>query len=128
MTNYFHSVEQIPSEASFDAILVLGGGVPEDIRKPPIYTRERCKAASEVYHRHQSQSSSDAPPRILTLSAGTAHLPQALSADGLPIWESTASAAYLIHDLDVKPQDLFAETTSYDDDFKVKSFLSRRNN
>mmetsp|Transcript_14974 Transcript_14974/g.22672 ORF Transcript_14974/g.22672 Transcript_14974/m.22672 type:complete len:310 (+) Transcript_14974:60-989(+) len=115
MSNYFHSAEQIPAGTVFDAILVLGGGVPEDIRKPPIYTQERCRAASEVYHRLQNQAqSSGAPPKILTLSAGTAHLPQALSADGLPIWESTASAAYLIHELDVPPQDLFAETTSYD--------------
>jgi hypothetical protein len=66
---------------------------------------------------------------ILCLSAGTAHLPQLLSADGLPIWESTACAAYLakrygpdsssssgtndahmmIHNLKVH-----VETTSYD--------------
>ena len=111
--NYFHSADQIPKDARFDVIIVLGGGVPEDIRTPPIYTQERCKAASEVY-KSLSLPALPPPPKILTLSAGTAHLPQALSADGLPIWESTASAAYLIHELGVPPQDLFAETTSYD--------------
>ncbi len=118
--NYFHSVGQIPTDTTFDAILVLGGGVPEDIRTPPIYTQERCKVASEVYKALSlpsgsvSSPSSRPPPKILTLSAGTAHLPQALSTDGLPIWESTASAAYLIHELGIPSQDLFVETTSYD--------------
>jgi vancomycin permeability regulator SanA len=106
--NYFQSIKSIPKDLKFDAILVLGGGVPEDISNPPSYTKERCKLASSIY------SSSKPKPKILTLSAGTAHLPQALSADGLPIWEATASAAYLIKHLNVKPSDVFAETTSYD--------------
>ncbi len=110
--NYFHTISSIPSHISFDAILVLGGGVPEDIKNPPIYTQERCKAASQVYH--NAIKSKQDPPKVLTLSAGTAHLPQALSFDGLPIWESTASSAYLIHTLEVKPEDVYAETTSYD--------------
>lgn len=111
-SNYFQSVESIPNDLTFDAILVLGGGVPEDINNPPSYTKERCNLASQVYF--SSSSSSSLRPKIITLSAGTAHLPQALSADGLPIWESTASAAYLIHKLNVDPKDIFAETTSYD--------------
>lgn len=106
--NFFQSVESIPNDLSFDAILVLGGGVPEDINNPPIYTKIRCKLASQLY------SSSSPRPKILTLSAGTAHLPQRLSADGLPIWESTASTSYLINQLNVKPSDVYAETTSYD--------------
>ncbi len=107
-TKYFQSIKSIPKELIFDAILVLGGGVPEDISNPPSYTKERCKLAASIY------SSSIPKPKILTLSAGTAHLPQALSADGLPIWESTASAAYLINHLNVKSSDVFSETTSYD--------------
>ena len=117
--NSFESISSIPSNLSFDAILVLGGGVPEDITNPPSYTKERCKAASEIYHKTKSSSSKNndlhqQKTKILTLSAGTAHLPQALSSDGLPIWESTASAAYLIHELNVNPKDVYAETTSYD--------------
>lgn len=100
-TKYFQSIKSIPKELIFDAILVLGGGVPEDISNPPTYTKERCKLAASIY------SSSIPKPKILTLSAGTAHLPQALSADGLPIWESTASAAYLINHLNVKSSDVF---------------------
>lgn len=110
--DYFQSVESIPNDLAFDAILVLGGGVPEDINNPPSYTKERCNFASQVYFSSSSPPSSR--PKIITLSAGTAHLPQALSADGLPIWESAASAAYLIHKLNVNPKDIFAETTSYD--------------
>ncbi len=113
-TNYFHSLSSIPSDLSFDAIIVLGGGVPEDIKNPPIYTKERCDAASQIYHKQKDNDSSSSAPKILTLSAGTAHLPQALSADGLPIWESTSSSAYLIHTLNVQPEDVYAETTSYD--------------
>ena len=127
ITNSFESISSIPSNLSFDAILVLGGGVPEDIINPPSYTKERCKAASEIYHKTSSPTNSsnghhehnkngqrEQTTKILTLSAGTAHLPQALSSDGLPIWESTASAAYLIHELNVNPKDVYAETTSYD--------------
>jgi hypothetical protein len=50
---------------------------------------------------------------ILCLSAGTAHLPQALSADGLPIWEATACAGYLEKQHGMT-KNVFVETTSYD--------------
>ena len=67
-----------------------------------------------------SSSISSTSPRastlpLLCLSAGTAHLPQLLAADGLPIWESTACAAYLIeHDPTIDPRNIYVETTSYD--------------
>lgn len=70
---------------------------------------------------------------ILCLSAGTAHLPQLLSADGLPIWESTACAAYILSTannnnnssdnnstatktktIDIPPESIYVETSSYD--------------
>jgi hypothetical protein len=118
---HFDSIQSIPKDLTFDAILVLGGGVPANITSPPAYTKERCKLASQIYssslvqeEQHQHQQHIPHPPKILTLSAGTAHLPQALSADGLPIWESTSSAAFLIHELNVNPSDVYAETTSYD--------------
>eukprot|EP00591_Stephanopyxis_turris_P002501 CAMPEP_0195513792 /NCGR_PEP_ID=MMETSP0794_2-20130614/5364_1 /TAXON_ID=515487 /ORGANISM="Stephanopyxis turris, Strain CCMP 815" /LENGTH=255 /DNA_ID=CAMNT_0040641893 /DNA_START=250 /DNA_END=1017 /DNA_ORIENTATION=- len=61
---------------------------------------------------HESSASS---PVILCLSAGTAHLPQLMSAhDGLPVWESTASAAYLLETRNVPKSHVYAETTSYD--------------
>eukprot|EP00978_Attheya_sp_CCMP212_P016191 scaffold42226_cov45-Attheya_sp.AAC.4 len=93
---------------SFDAIFVLGGGVPSAPDKPPFYVEKRCDAAAQVYQ--QSQKS----PAILCLSAGTAHMPQLLSVDGLPVWESTSSATYLLDKLNIPPKDVFVETTSYD--------------
>jgi uncharacterized SAM-binding protein YcdF (DUF218 family) len=50
---------------------------------------------------------------ILCLSAGSAHVPQLMSADGLPIRESTSSAAYLkkAHGME---SNVYVETTSYD--------------
>jgi hypothetical protein len=69
---------------------------------------KRCDAAAQVYQ--QSQKA----PAILCLSAGTAHMPQLLSVDGLPVWESTSSATYLLDKLNIPPKDVFVETTSYD--------------
>lgn len=50
---------------------------------------------------------------ILCLSAGTAHLPQLLSSDGLPIWESTACAGYLQEKYGLS-ENVYVETVSYD--------------
>ena len=44
-------------------------------------------------------------------------MPQLLSSDGLPVWESTASAAYIMDQYSkdqIPPSKIFAETTSYD--------------
>ena len=96
---------QVPS--AIDAIFVLGGGVPSSLYEPPIYVQQRCDDAAAI----RQKLGQDTP--ILTLSAGTAHLPQALTKLGLPIWESTASAAYLQkkHNLE---KNMYVETTSYD--------------
>eukprot|EP00979_Chaetoceros_neogracilis_P011837 scaffold3003_cov267-Chaetoceros_neogracile.AAC.2 len=108
--NWFKSPDEIPPsiKENIDAIIVLGGGVPDTVNDPPIYTKARCKYAAQVYHDASKR------PKILALSAGTAHLPQLLSSDGLPIWESTASASYLMKELNVSSGDVFVETTSYD--------------
>ena len=110
----FESPQEIPLSIieNLDAILILGGGVPESIDHPPAYVERRCDdAVSIVQKRRKSRRRNDIP--ILCLSAGTAHLPQLLGADGLPIWESTASAAYLSkrHGLS---KNVYVETTSYD--------------
>jgi hypothetical protein len=114
----FTTVKEIPDEvvAKLHAIVVLGGGVPLSPKEPPIYVIERCKDAAQIFHRHAllDESSHKSDLNIITLSAGTAHLPQLLSLDGLPVWESTASASYLMTELGVPKQYLFAETTSYD--------------
>lgn len=119
MNSLYKEPSEIPSAVKndLDAIIVLGGGVPESVNDPPIYTKARCQAAAQVYQSlaiHGNGTNNRKPPKILALSAGTAHLPQLLSADGLPIWESTASASYLMNELQVPAEDLYVETTSYD--------------
>ena len=115
-----------------DAILVLGGGRPLNATAPPLYVQRRCDDAAAVRQRHatlwqQSNARRRRPYKplpILCLSAGTAHLPQFLSADGLPVWESTACAGYLRDqygydaNLDISSSSslptVLVETVSYD--------------
>jgi len=136
----FETVEEIPTDLllRLDAILVLGGGVPTSIDAPPVYVQRRCDDAAQVVQRSRELGSStttvqslsggdggagttsrkrfqrhrkrDLP--ILCLSAGTKHLPQLVSVDGLPVWESTACAAYL--DKKHHIRHVYVETTSYD--------------
>ena len=91
----------------FDAILVLGGGVPLAPRKQLPFVAARCQAAAAVWRAASTK------PKILCLSAGTAHCPQLLDARGSVVFEATASAAELI-DAGVDEQDVFVETTSFD--------------
>jgi len=95
---------------SIDVILLLGGGVPISPIEPPVYVQRRCDVVAEIMnismHHH---------PSVICLSAGTAHVPQYIH-EGLPLWESTASAAYLINhkQYPIDPSYVYAETTSYD--------------
>ena len=90
-----------------DAILVLGGGAPPapDAQLP--FVAARCKAAAALWKAAAKK------PKILTLSAGTAHVPQLLDARGSVVFEATASAAVIINE-GVSPEDVFVETTSFD--------------
>ncbi|CAJ1952444.1 unnamed protein product [Cylindrotheca closterium] len=118
---------------NLDVIMVLGGGVPESIDKPPVYVQRRCDDAAKIVGKYaelnglkstaaqeggssniqvRGSSTHEALP-ILCLSAGTAHLPQALSSDGLPIWESTACAGYLQQSYGMS-KNVYVETVSYD--------------
>jgi uncharacterized SAM-binding protein YcdF (DUF218 family) len=118
----FHSPSDIPEKtlARFDAILVLGGGVPQSLEEPPAYVQRRCDDAASVVENRKiiqptkyKKRNATAYLPILCLSAGTAHLPQLMSADGLPIWESTASAAYLQKRYGLV-DNVYVETTSFD--------------
>jgi len=104
----FDSPDDIPMDIidQLDAILVLGGGKPKSINHPPLFVEKRCDDALEVILKRRrnrkrdtinsnNHNHNDELP-ILCLSAGTAHLPQLLSEDGLPIWESTACASYIL--------------------------------
>ena len=106
----------VPAEVAhnLDAIFVLGGGVPSSFTSPPEYVKIRCDAA--VHIARQVLSTRNEMPVILCLSAGTAHLPQLMSDDGLPVWEATSSAAYILDRYgDIITSDkVMVETTSYD--------------
>ena len=115
MDNFYQKPQAIPLEIlkSLDAVLVLGGGVPKTVDEPPIYVQTRCDDAAQVVRMYSQESiSNDSVLPILTLSAGTAHLPQLLSADGVPVWESTSSAAFLQKRHGIV--NIYVETTSYD--------------
>jgi len=92
---------------SVDAILVLGGGRPIKRSLPPPWVTSRCDLAAEAHKKLNS-------PPILTLSAGTAHADQLLNERGLPVWESEASALYLISNHEMPTKKIFMETSSYD--------------
>lgn len=96
-----------------DAVLILGGGVPKSLEEPPVYVQRRCDDAAAIVKRYQEEVNQHYHLPILCLSAGSAHVPQLMSADGLPIWESTSSAAYLkkTHGIEAN---VYVETTSYD--------------
>ncbi|KAL7559295.1 hypothetical protein ACA910_001378 [Epithemia clementina (nom. ined.)] len=122
----YQSVVDIPDSIIFelDAVIVLGGGASKSVESPPIYTQERCDNAAQVvkkrreveafpksgFNKGVNNGSTDLP--VLCLSAGTAHVPQLLAKDGLPVWESTSSASYLQNEHGLS--NLFVETTSYD--------------
>jgi uncharacterized SAM-binding protein YcdF (DUF218 family) len=123
----FYDPSEIPSSLlrSFDVVVILGGGVPISVTHPPKYVERRCDDAIQVAQRYYKEvttitSSPLSRLPLLCLSAGTAHLPQLLSADGLPIWESTACAGYILDQnsdgllSNIDPKDIYVETTSYD--------------
>lgn len=113
MSTMFQNPSDIPPDIlkKLDAVLVLGGGVPKTVDEPPLFVQKRCDDAAEVVRMYSKEDDSVVLP-ILTLSAGTAHLPQLMSDDGAPVWESTSSAAYLNkrHGM----EHVYVETTSFD--------------
>ena len=66
-------------EHDFDTIVVLGGGLPTSADEPPVFVKNRCEAAFRIY-RSRATDPSRVAPVVLTLSAGTAHTPQLLTA------------------------------------------------
>lgn len=94
----------------YDAILILGGGAPPSPREQLPFVIARCQAAAAVRAAHPEGKR----PVMFCLSGGTAHAPQLLSATGLPIWEATVSAAWLMDNCDIPAEALVLETSSYD--------------
>jgi hypothetical protein len=142
----YNSPNEIPIDIinKLDVILVLGGGKPKSIHHPPLYVEKRCDDAIEIISRRRRKTSGYISSNIrrnttnynnelaiLCLSAGTAHLSQLLSLDGLPIWESTACASYILSKMKESKEEednsnlnsnnsnsnypeIYVETTSYD--------------
>lgn len=100
-------ISSLEGVESIDAILVLGGGRPIKRSLPPPWVTSRCDLAAEAHKKLNL-------PPILTLSAGTAHADQLLNDRGLPVWESEASALYLISNHEMPTEKIFMETSSYD--------------
>lgn len=88
--------------ASFDAILVPGGGVRER-GELPLWVQKRLEFAANL----------QTDEYVITLSAGTTHKPPPLDQEGFPIFESVAAARYLIK-CGVDANKVLFETSSYD--------------
>lgn len=88
--------------ATYDAILIPGGGIKDKHQLPP-RVQSRFDRALEI---HQNQY-------IIALSAGTTHKPPPIDNDGFPIFESRVGADYLIKK-GVEPRWILCETASYD--------------
>jgi len=86
----------------FDAILLPGGGVREGGRLPS-WVRRRLDRAIDL-HRGEY---------IIALSAGTPYRPPPLDGEGFPIFESVASARYLVG-AGIPADRILTETCSYD--------------
>lgn len=110
-------------------IIVLGGGPPlPTTLTAPAYVYSRCEAAATIYMHLQEKTkqTNQQLPIVLCLSAGTAHLSQALSQDQashnttspmlpkLPVYESTVSARHLHNDFGIPLSQIVLETASYD--------------
>jgi len=61
---------------SLDAILVLGGGVPLSPNEPPVYVQRRCDVVAKLLNEMREEKQATQLPKIICLSAGTAHMPQ----------------------------------------------------
>eukprot|EP01084_Bolivina_argentea_P300110 517389_1 len=100
-----------------DAIIVCGGGRPSTPSSPPLYVQSRCDISVLLYNHSKQHFGKKNLPKILCVSAGTAHTPLLLhKSTKLPVWESYSSAKYILNKYAsfVERTDVFMETISYD--------------
>jgi len=105
------TAEEIGAKRPPDAIIILGGGRPSTLLNPPSFVKNRCDVAAKIHNKAKAQG---IRVPLVTLSAGTAHASQLLNSHGRPIWEASASAAYMVKEHGVSPKDILMETTSWD--------------
>jgi hypothetical protein len=91
-------------KSSYDAILVLAGGITSDGLVHPWV--ERRLYASYLFYKNINT-------KIICLGGGSYHIPAICNKDGFIIHESTACAEYLIN-LGVYSKDVYKEWSSYD--------------
>ena len=92
----------------WDSIVVLGGGRPSSHKLPPRWVQARCDAAAQVYFAYKNKGKNI---NILSLGGGSAHAPQLLNGRQLPVWESVASAVYLVEKYKINPLEILFETS-----------------
>jgi len=97
----------IDSAASYDAILIPGGGLTLE-GKPSPWVIERLDRAAELY------SELDGKVLLMPLSAGTPHKAPILDDAGFPLYESDAGGRFLIDTHGVAPDHVRAEWQSLD--------------
>eukprot|EP00510_Aplanochytrium_minuta_P006148 CAMPEP_0184016600 /NCGR_PEP_ID=MMETSP0954-20121128/7021_1 /TAXON_ID=627963 /ORGANISM="Aplanochytrium sp, Strain PBS07" /LENGTH=293 /DNA_ID=CAMNT_0026297643 /DNA_START=249 /DNA_END=1130 /DNA_ORIENTATION=- len=108
-----NEVEEV-CEREFDAILILGGGVPMTENLPPPWVQTRADIAGRVYNCIKGRGGETSDLSFVTLSGGSAHAKQLLKENGLPVWESGATARYLIEEVGIPGEKIVIETSSYD--------------
>ena len=91
-----------PPVTSYDAILVLGGGIRDDGELP-----------EHAMRRFDLALARESGEPIAALSAWTAHRPAILDSYGRPLFEATVGARYLV-DRGISPGRIFCETTAHD--------------
>eukprot|EP01102_Stenamoeba_stenopodia_P009285 TRINITY_DN2739_c0_g1_i1.p1 TRINITY_DN2739_c0_g1~~TRINITY_DN2739_c0_g1_i1.p1 ORF type:complete len:256 (-),score=27.06 TRINITY_DN2739_c0_g1_i1:3-770(-) len=84
-------VSTLESSEPFDAILVLGGGPPDEqgILRP--WVEVRAHLATKIYSKHQ-QTFPNNSEVIICLSGGTAHKPNYVDSEGYHVFEATLAA------------------------------------
>eukprot|EP01102_Stenamoeba_stenopodia_P009286 TRINITY_DN2739_c0_g1_i3.p1 TRINITY_DN2739_c0_g1~~TRINITY_DN2739_c0_g1_i3.p1 ORF type:complete len:236 (-),score=27.27 TRINITY_DN2739_c0_g1_i3:3-710(-) len=106
-------VSTLESSEPFDAILVLGGGPPDEqgILRP--WVEVRAHLATKIYSKHQ-QTFPNNSEVIICLSGGTAHKPNYVDSEGYHVFEATL-AADVIANSGLVPRDrIYKEWASYD--------------
>jgi hypothetical protein len=89
-------------DKSYDAILILGGGLTSE-GKLPEWSKRRLVKALEIYNGQH----------IIVLSAGTVHKQPILDKEGYPLFESFVAANYLV-EKGIGSEKILREWASYD--------------